>query len=83
MSVEDSLVEIPRSDWAKLRELYVQRDTDPLGYPVINNYINWVEKEPSLKVKFLSLNGDWQKDGTFVLTVSSAINCELYFIFFI
>ncbi|XP_017025658.1 uncharacterized protein [Drosophila kikkawai] len=66
--MSEALVEIPRSDWVKLRELYTHRDTDPLGYPCINNFIQWVEKDPSLKVKFLSLNGDWQKDGTFILT---------------
>ncbi|XP_017086430.2 uncharacterized protein LOC108118323 [Drosophila eugracilis] len=69
MPEEDSLVEIPRSDWAELRDLYVQRDTDPQGYSCINNFIQWVEKDPELKVQFLSLNGDWQSDGTFVLTV--------------
>ncbi|XP_016981662.1 uncharacterized protein LOC108046475 [Drosophila rhopaloa] len=69
MSEADSLVEIPRSDWTKLRDLYVTNDTDPQGYPCINNFIKWVEKDPELKVKFFSLNGDWEKDGTFVLTV--------------
>ncbi|XP_017116962.1 uncharacterized protein LOC108138914 [Drosophila elegans] len=69
MSDENSLVEIPRSEWTKLRDMYVQNDTDPQGYPCINNFIKWVEKEPELKAKFLSLNGDWEKDGTFVLTV--------------
>ncbi|XP_039482860.1 uncharacterized protein LOC120446115 [Drosophila santomea] len=71
MSTEDSLVEIPRSDWTKLRDLYVHRDTDPQGYLCINNFINWVEIDPELKVSFLSLNGDWQSDGTFLLTLCS------------
>ncbi|XP_043647482.1 uncharacterized protein LOC122616187 [Drosophila teissieri] len=69
MSTEDSLVEIPRSDWTKLRDLYVHRDTDPQGFLCINNFIKWVEIEPELKVSFLSLNGDWQSDGTFVITL--------------
>lgn len=73
MSTENSLVEIPRGEWTKLRDLYVARDTDPQGYPCINNFIKWVEIDPQLKVNFLSLNGDWQSDGTFVLTVSYAM----------
>nr|NP_609173.2 uncharacterized protein Dmel_CG12560, isoform B [Drosophila melanogaster]AAF52589.2 uncharacterized protein Dmel_CG12560, isoform B [Drosophila melanogaster]ABM92801.1 IP09231p [Drosophila melanogaster]AOQ14933.1 CG12560-PB [synthetic construct] len=71
MSTENSLVEIPRGEWTKLRDLYVARDTDPQGYPCINNFIKWVEIDPQLKVNFLSLNGDWQSDGTFVLTLRS------------
>ncbi|KAH8237513.1 hypothetical protein KR038_002898 [Drosophila bunnanda] len=78
--MSEELVEIPPRDWAKLRELYIHRDTDPQGYPVINNFIQWVEKDPSLKVKFLSLNGDWQKDGTFVLTWHREVGLShLYF----
>jgi len=73
MSEENSLIEIPRSDWTKLRDLYVHKDTDPQGYLCINNFIKWLEKDSDLKVTFLSLNGDWQNDGTFVLTVSNAI----------
>ncbi|XP_037709140.1 uncharacterized protein LOC119546722 isoform X2 [Drosophila subpulchrella] len=69
MSEENSLIEIPRSDWTRLRDLYVNKDTDPHGHLCINNFIKWVKKDPDLKVTFLSLNGDWQNDGTFVLTV--------------
>ncbi|KAH8249768.1 hypothetical protein KR032_012221, partial [Drosophila birchii] len=81
VAMSGELVEICRSDWHKLRELYIHRDTDPLGYPCINNFIKWVEKEPSLKVRFLSLNADdWQKDGTFVLTWHREIGINhLYF----
>ncbi|XP_017060398.1 uncharacterized protein LOC108100837 [Drosophila ficusphila] len=77
---DDKLVEIHQSDWTKLRDLYAHRDTDPQGYPCINNFINWVEKDPDLKVKFYSLNGDWEKDGTFVLTFDLGIPTKhLYF----
>ncbi|KAH8281620.1 hypothetical protein KR054_001779, partial [Drosophila jambulina] len=80
VAMSEELVEIPRSDWTKLRELYIHKDTDPLGYPCINNFIKWVEADPSLKVKFLSLNGDWLKDGTFVLTWHRDIGINhLYF----
>ncbi|EDV59284.1 uncharacterized protein LOC6541378 [Drosophila erecta] len=80
MSAEDSLVEIPRSEWPKLRDSYLHRDTDPQGYSCINNFIKWVEMDPELKVSFLSLNGDWRSDGTFVLTLGSEIRMtHIYF----
>ncbi|KAH8412245.1 hypothetical protein KR009_000803 [Drosophila setifemur] len=79
MSGEDALVEIPRNDWTKLRDLYVHKDTDPQGYPCINNFINWVEQEPNLEVKFFSLNGDWEEDGTFVLIVDLKIKWKHLF----
>ncbi|XP_017013228.2 uncharacterized protein [Drosophila takahashii] len=80
MSEANSLIEIPRSDWTKLRDLYVHKVTDPHGFPCLNNFIMWVENDPELKVTFLSLNGDWQKDGTFVLTVDLGTRLKhLYF----
>ncbi|KAH8353159.1 hypothetical protein KR084_009312 [Drosophila pseudotakahashii] len=80
MSEENSLIEIPRSDWTKLQDLYVHKDTDPQGYPCINNFIKWVESDPELKVTFLSLNGDWQKDGTFILIVDFEVPLKhIYF----
>ncbi|EDW88435.1 uncharacterized protein LOC6527635 [Drosophila yakuba] len=80
MSAKDSLVEIPRNEWKKLRDLYVHKDMDPQGYLCIKNFINWVEIDPELKVSFLSLNGDWQSDGTFLLTLSSDTHANhLYF----
>ncbi|BFF95889.1 uncharacterized protein DMAD_13196 [Drosophila madeirensis] len=81
MSVEmDSLVEIPRGDWIKLRDLYNKRDTDPHGYMCINNFINWVQQEPELPVRVLSLNGDWQQEGTFVIAVDMGTKHQhLYF----
>ncbi|KAH8241096.1 hypothetical protein KR026_012060 [Drosophila bipectinata] len=80
MSGEDSLIEIPRSEWTKLRALYAHRDTDPQGYPCLNNFISWVEKEPSIEAKILSLNGDWEEDGTFLLTLDLDVGIKhLYF----
>ncbi|EDW29266.1 GL18506 [Drosophila persimilis] len=76
----DSLVEIPRGDWIKLRDLYADRDTDPHGYMCINNYINWVQKEPELPVRVLSLNGEWKQEGTFLIAVDMGLNLQhLYF----
>ncbi|XP_055839994.1 uncharacterized protein LOC129907695 [Episyrphus balteatus] len=64
----NTLVEIPLEDWSKLRDLYENRKLESNSYNMIQNYINWLKKDPSLKdlVKFYSLNGDWS-DGTFVL----------------
>ncbi|XP_022214706.2 uncharacterized protein LOC111069116 [Drosophila obscura] len=76
----NSLVEIPREDWIQLRELYADRNTDPHGSMCINNYINWVQQEPELPVRVLSLNGDWQREGTFLITVDMGTNLQhLYF----
>ncbi|KAH8325547.1 hypothetical protein KR067_001340 [Drosophila pandora] len=80
MSEKDSLIEIPCSEWTKLRDLYAHRDTDPQGYPCINNFISWVEQEPSIRAKILSLKGNWQQDGTFLLTLDVDVGIKhLYF----
>ncbi|KAH8271094.1 hypothetical protein KR018_007810 [Drosophila ironensis] len=80
MSGEDSLIEIPRSEWTNLRDLYAHRDTDPQGHPCLNNFIKWVQQAPELDVKILSLNGDWQKDGTFLIVLDLDVGIKhLYF----
>lgn len=65
---KDSLVEIPVKEWPKLRDLYVDRKLETNSFNMIQNFINWLEQDPSLKdfVKCYSLNGDWS-DGTFLL----------------
>ncbi|XP_055920168.1 uncharacterized protein LOC129951846 [Eupeodes corollae] len=65
---KNTLVEIPIEDWPKLRDLYAVRKLESNSYSLIQNYINWLNKDPSLKesVKIYSLNGDWS-DGTFIL----------------
>ncbi|XP_034667480.1 uncharacterized protein LOC117900992 [Drosophila subobscura] len=75
----DSLVEIPRGDWIKLRDLYDKQDPSSHGYMCINNYINWVKKEPELPIRILSLNGDWQKEGTFLISVEMGHKYHLFF----
>lgn len=67
---ENRLVEIPVEDWSKLRDLYVDRKLESNSFWLIQNFINWLNKDPSLKnsLKFYSLNGDWS-DGTFIIQV--------------
>jgi len=66
-----SLVEIPSCDWRILLNLYSGTRSEPTGYNVVLNYIQWTEKESDLDVKFLSLDGEWQSDGTFIIIVIS------------
>lgn len=66
----DKLVKIERKNWPNLRDLYSSHDTNTfLGYCVVENYIQWFEKDPqNQNVAFYCLNGDWS-DGTFVAIV--------------
>lgn len=64
-----SLVEIPSCEWKILLNLYSEKRSEPTGYSVLKNYIQWKEKEPDLDVKILSLDGEWQSDGTFIIIV--------------
>ncbi|XP_034473677.1 uncharacterized protein LOC117781066 [Drosophila innubila] len=66
-----SLFEIPASDWNTLLDLYSGQRSKPTGYNVINNYIQWKKKEPVFDVKFLSLDGEWQSDGTFIIIANN------------
>lgn len=65
------LVEIDRSELVQLRNLYlVNWPENMLGYYTVENFIRWLEKEPTLgNLVFYSLNGDWS-DGTFVAIVT-------------
>ncbi|XP_055838916.1 uncharacterized protein LOC129906945 [Episyrphus balteatus] len=63
------LVKIPYKDWPKLRDLYVNRKLESNSFNMIQNFINWLQKDPTLEeesVKLYSLNGDWS-DGTFII----------------
>lgn len=73
MNKNNSLVEIPIEDWPKLRDLYVNRKLESNSFNSIENFINWLQQDPSLKesIKIFSLNGDWS-DGTFLLQDHSA-----------
>lgn len=69
----DKLVEIPCSEWTTLRDMYL-RDwpTHMVGYNTVDNYIRWNKIQSDInKLHFYSLNGDWQRDGTFIVVVSN------------
>ncbi|XP_034473651.1 uncharacterized protein LOC117781043 isoform X2 [Drosophila innubila] len=74
-----SLVEIPSCDWHILLNLYSGKRSEPTGYNVILNYIQWKEKEPDLDVKFLSLHGEWQSDGTFIIIANNGFKRKCLF----
>lgn len=67
----DKLVIISQSHWRTLRDLYLTNwPTNILGYYTIDNYIRWIEKQPTIKDLFLySLNGEWS-DGTYAVVVN-------------
>ncbi|XP_017859275.1 PREDICTED: uncharacterized protein LOC108611260 [Drosophila arizonae] len=65
-----SLVEISRSEWKTLLELYKHKQLEPNGYGLIKNYIKWVAEDEKVDAKIYSLDGEWQSDGTFVMIVN-------------
>lgn len=72
----DKLIEISTSKWSILRDMYL-RDwpLHMLGYYTINNYVQWSKYNLDFKqLHIYSLNGDWQRDGTFVVVVSEKLN---------
>lgn len=69
----DKLVEIPQYSLIKLRNMYkVNWPKNITAYYLIENYMEWLEKVNNMKnLHIYSLNGEWRKDGTFVIIVSS------------
>lgn len=69
--MSDKLVEIESENWPALRDLYSANDPSTIyAHCTVDNYIQWLEKEPLQKDWFIySLNGDWS-DGTYVVVVS-------------
>ena len=69
------LVEIESKDWKELRDLFlVDWPQHILGYSIVNNYIEWTEKSEGHQIanlKVFSVDGDWRRDGTFIVIVSS------------
>lgn len=67
----DQLVEVPRSEWVNLRDLFkADWPLNIVGYKTVDSYLQYTAQHPSLKyLQILSLNGDWT-DGTFILVVS-------------
>jgi hypothetical protein len=68
----DKLVEIPQYSLIKLRNMYKANwPKNITAYYLIENYMEWLEKVNNMKnLKIYSLNGDWRRDGTFVIIVS-------------
>jgi hypothetical protein len=71
---EDKLVEVPQYSLIKFRNMFKANWPKHItAYYLIENYMEWLEKVNNIKnLKIYSLNGDWRKDGTFVIIVSPA-----------
>lgn len=68
----DKLVEVPQYSLIKLRNMFKENWPKHItAYYLIENYMEWLEKVNNIKnLKIYSLNGEWRKDGTFVIVVS-------------
>lgn len=77
-TAEDKLVEVPQYSLIKLRNMFKANwPKNITAYYLIENYMEWLEKVNNMKnLKIYSLNGDWRKDGTFVIIVSIFIFCS-------
>jgi hypothetical protein len=75
----DKLVEIPQYSLIKLRNMYKANwPKNITAYYLIENYMEWLEKVNNMKnLKIYSLNGDWRRDGTFVIIVSKFLKIKL------
>lgn len=75
----NNLTEINCNDLLILRDLYKSNGPKRyIGYMTLNNYAQWLEKDPNVKhIHIYCLNGDFT-DGTFVLTVSVYCNLILF-----
>lgn len=71
---EDKLIEVPQYSLIKFRNMFKANwPAHITAYYLIENYMEWLEKVNNIKnLKIYSLNGEWRKDGTFVIIVSSA-----------
>lgn len=68
----DKLVEVPQYSLIKFRNMFKTNwPSHIIAYYLIENYMEWLEKVNNIKnLKVYSLNGEWRKDGTFVIVVS-------------
>jgi sRNA-binding regulator protein Hfq len=66
--MQDKIFEIPPTDWPELRDIYLPEwPKNIYAYNLLDNYLNWIKRDPKIKnLKVYSLNGDW-RDGTFVV----------------
>lgn len=73
MEQSHRLVEIPPKDWPHLQSLFAPNWPEHiLGFSIVGNYIEWLDKSGRSEIKhlkFFSLDGDWQSDGTFLVIV--------------
>ncbi|XP_004530232.1 uncharacterized protein LOC101449533 [Ceratitis capitata] len=69
-----SLVEIPFTHWIELRELYVGQKKLSCGYNTIQCFIEWKAQNKEVDINIFSLDGDWQRDGTFVGLIYAPLN---------
>lgn len=69
--ISDKMIEIPRTDLPKLRDIFLTNwPRHIIGYELVNNFIRWYNQDPNFdEAIFYSLNGDWS-DGTFIVIVS-------------
>lgn len=67
----DCLIEVPRQDWPKLRDLYIPgKSRSYIAYTALESYIQWITLDADVKhVKVYALNGDFS-DGTFAIIVN-------------
>lgn len=73
----DRLVEVPRADWPKLRDLYLpDKSKSYIAYTALESYISWCAVDPDIKhVMIYSLNGDFS-DGTFAIIVNKLLQAS-------
>lgn len=72
---EDKLVEVPQYSLIKFRNMFKANwPAHITAYYLIENYMEWLEKVNNIKnLKIYSLNGEWRKDGTFIIIVSEIV----------
>ncbi|XP_055597620.1 uncharacterized protein LOC129747426 [Uranotaenia lowii] len=68
-SNNDSLTVITPDKWPELRDIFKRDWPEHLvAYHTIDNFIDWHRRDPQIKnLTFYSLNGEWQKDGTYLI----------------
>ncbi|XP_034099504.1 uncharacterized protein LOC117564727 [Drosophila albomicans] len=76
----DCLLEISSNMWPTLQNLYSSKKTESIGYNLIKNYVEWIDKKINLDVKCFTIDEDWRKDGTFIMIAKhGGISDYVYF----
>lgn len=70
----DRLIEVPRAEWPKLRDLYLShKSSSYIAYTALDSYIRWLTAHPNTRhVNIYSLNGELS-DGTFAIIVNKLL----------